>query len=365
MIEEIRKIAYLQTQYSSGNTPEMKLRGELIRQTLPSRIRGHWDKFKKSIEKFFNDLSIEGSDGKGLKTQAPWVRLYSKDLSPSATSGFYVVIFFSTDGTRCFVTLGFGANKWVSERGDLIQIPDSELKKKAAWAKDVLSKAGSDYSNFSDPIIIGSKDAVPKSFEKSTVLCKQHLISTITEEGLIESISKALQYLAVIYDRCSYMGDLSESEISGLNIEAAVNPSKVISRSKQGYGLTPAERKAVELRAMELTHNYLLSNGFKVKDASSNNPFDLLATKEGKILQVEVKGSTSSIVDSILMTSNEVKLHEENPEMAALSIVFGIRLVARGKEAKCEGGEIEFIHPWEIAGWERSPKAFLVVRPHR
>ena len=98
MLEEIKEIARLQQLYSSDNTPEMKQRGVFIRSELPNALKKHWNQFTDSITKFSKDLSIEGSDGIGRKTQAPWVRIFSKELSPSATIGYYLVIHFSTNG---------------------------------------------------------------------------------------------------------------------------------------------------------------------------------------------------------------------------------------------------------------------------
>ena len=114
---------------------------------------------------------------------------------------------------------------------------------------------------------------------------------------------------------------------------------------------------------MDVTRAFLSGCGYLVKDKSATESYDFLASKEGIKLYVEVKGTTSSIVDSVMMTSNEVELHASNPDKAALSIVSGIRLTSRGESPQCEGGDVELIHPWRISDWELTPKAFLVKRP--
>lgn len=208
MIETIRQVAQLQLQYSSSNTPEMQLRGSLIRHSLPDALKEHWSVFAMSIGHFAQDLAIEGSDGIGRKTQAPWVRMYSEGLSPSATTGFYMVIHFSADWTRCFVTLGCGASRWDSEKGDLIRYSDDELNRKVTWARKVLADAQVDTSYFSDPIDIGSDYELPRSFKKATVLCKQHSIATLTDEAILNSISRALEL------PCYYLRPLLSTERS-------------------------------------------------------------------------------------------------------------------------------------------------------
>lgn len=126
--------------------------------------------------------------------------------------------------------------------------------------------------------------------------------------------------------------------------------------------MSAPERKAVEIRAMEVTLNHLISLGYKVKNTSANNPFDYLAKKAGETIKVEVKGTTSISADAVMMTSNEVELHKNEVGTIALAIVRQIKFTERGVQAKCEGGLLEFIYPWRIEKWTLEPKAYLVRR---
>lgn len=363
MIDEIKEIALLQQKYSSENTPEMERRGVLIRSSLPHAIKVHWDNFKKAIPKFSNDLSIEGKDGIGRKTQAPWVRLYSEALSPSATTGFYVVIHFAANGEYCFITIGCGASKWDSDKGDLVKYSDEEIKAKVDWALHALKKAGKNTSDFPDKINLGSPYSLPKSFEKATILCKTYDVASITNEQLSDSICKALALLSTIYEHCSELNDLAQSDISKSDIEAVINPTKKNLNTRQGYGLSSTERKAVELRAMDVVAEYLSKQGFELKNTSSTHSYDYLATKNGTSIKVEVKGTTSGMVDSVMMTSNEVELHTNEAGTTALAIVSDIEFIERGEKAKCSGGKLEYFYPWDISTWKLEPKAYLVIRP--
>ena len=365
MIEVINEIARLQQQYSSENTSWMKRRGVLIRSELPKALTKHWAEYTESIVKYTNDMSIEGSDGIGRKTQAPWVRIYSKELSPSATTGYYMVIHFSTNGKYCFITLGCGASKWDSDKGDLVKYSDGEIKRKVDWALGVLARAELDISHFPDEINIGSIHPLPKSFEKATILCKSYEVKIVTEHEISNTICNALTLLSTIYDHCSELNDLPQSEIAKSDIDAIVNPSKKNPNARQGYGLSGPERKAVELRAMEVTHKYLSKLGYKLKDTSAKNSYDYLAVKGEDTIKVEVKGTTSGIVDSIMMTSNEVELHTNEAGTTALAIVSEIEFIERGGKAKCKSGNIEYFYPWDIEQWSLEPKAFLVLRPKK
>ena len=76
MIDTLRNICALQPEYSAANTPAMKTRGELIRQTLPSEIRQHRDELRQALGTFADEFDVDASDGIGRKTEAPWVRVF-------------------------------------------------------------------------------------------------------------------------------------------------------------------------------------------------------------------------------------------------------------------------------------------------
>ncbi|MBF2759267.1 MAG: DUF3578 domain-containing protein [Ectothiorhodospiraceae bacterium AqS1] len=363
MIDILRRIAELQPRYSHTNTPEMQERGELIRNALPSRLNEYRPAFSSSLGEFSDDLRIDGKDGSGKKIQTPWVRIYSKSLSPSSREGFYVVIHFSTDGKACFVTLGCSATTRDKEKAIPVQDPEEELSRRIDWANHLLKKSDADRSIFIDTIDLRSEKPLPRSFEKATVLCKRFDIDSINEADFIDAICNALRCLSIIYKSYSVFGDLPESDKAAMDMERLINPNKTIENQGQGYGLSGPERKAVEVRAMQITKEYLENEGFEVEDKSDTESFDYLAIKGESRVKVEVKGTTSAIADSIMMTANEVDLHSKESGTTALAIVTGITLDRRGENPRCFGGDLEYIHPWKIDEWISVPKAYLVKRP--
>ena len=359
----IRQIATLQPQYSSENTPAMAARGLLIRHDLPRALGAHASVFAERLGPHSAHMKIEGSDGIGRKTQAPWVRIFSDELSPSATTGFYMVIHFAVNGDLCFVTVGCGATRWDNEKGDLVKSSDRDLKAKVDWAVGVLNRLGLDHSTFADTIAIGSEHSLPQSFEKATALCRTLPVSGITDEAVVSAVSEALSFLSAIYDHYGQLSDLTPSEIATIDVEAIANPRRRNATSRQGFGLTGAERKAVEQRAMEVTHEYLKTNGYQVKDVSATRSYDYLISRGTEEIKVEVKGTTSESTDAVLLTANEVALHSSDVDTTALAIVSGIVFVQRGPQAMCIGGTLEFICPWDISQWEIIPTAYIVRRP--
>ena len=113
---------------------------------------------------------------------------------------------------------------------------------------------------------------------------------------------------------------------------------------------------------MALAIKYLAANGFESRDTSASNSFDILAKKAGVELMVEVKGTTSDLCDSVLMTKNEVNLHRKHKGSTGLLIVSRIRLSRNGDEPIATGGEVEALLYWDIDEWISEPIAFQVSR---
>jgi hypothetical protein len=81
------------------------------------------------------------------------------------------------------------------------------------------------------------------------------------------------------------------------------------------------------------------------------------------MVKVEVKGTTSQEVDEVLMTANEVALHQREAGETGLLVVRGITLLNRGENPVCSGGQVDAFLPWDISTWELIPRAFSVARP--
>ena len=360
--EILHRIASMQKQWSSEKTPQMSQRGLDIRQNLPAALWEFQNVFRKQISEFSDDLEIEGSDGIGRKTSAPWVRLFSKSLSPSATTGHYLVIHFSIDGKRCYVTVGCSSTTWNTDAGDLVHDSNEDLLKKTRWCKEIIIQQKGSVGRFQDKIDLGKSTDLAASFEKATALAEGFEIEELNEDFFLQSISEALEALKYIYFSSSQLADLPNSIIDAEENGKTVNPLRKRSARAQGYGLNHKERKAVEMRAMEVTKEYLLSKGYKVKDTSANKPYDFLARSGSDEIKVEVKGTTSDIFDSFLMTTNEVALHNDEKGMTALSLVSSIKLKDRGDNPSCEDGNLEFYDKWDISKWSLKPITFSVKR---
>lgn len=357
--EIIKRICEIQPKYSSSNTPEMQERGTLIRSDLTHELRGRLSELSRAFDPLFDDLAVDGSDGIGRKTEAPWVRLYSKTMSPTPREGFYIVIHFSADGAACFFTIGCGGTVWSG--GDLRPISDEQLKAKTSWARSVIEQRWGTLMPFTDVIDLRARARLPRTFEKATAVARQISAESIDDFDLDGLLFAAAERLSAIYLAQLDQRDQAPGDQDALAITTIVKPLRLRMRA-QGIGLTALERKAVELRAMLLATRFLQSEGFTCDDKSAVESFDIFARRDGKALKIEVKGTISELCDSVLMTRSEVELHKREKGTTGLLIVSRIQLDRSTAMPSASGGVVEAFMNWDIDEWILEPIAFQVRR---
>ena len=357
MKEILARICELQPSYSSSNTPEMQERGRLIRTDLLQALKDRLPLLREAFGPGFDDLDVEASDGIGRKTEAPWVRVFSRAMSPTPREGFYFVVHFAADGSSVFLTVGCGSTIWSG--GDLRALPDEELERRTNWARSVLLERWSSLEPYSDKISLGAKADLPRTFEKATAIAKRIPVTELRTSDLDALIFGALQRLGQIY-----LAQRGNRDVSPAlqDVEAIEEITRPLGGRRQGIGLTGPERQAVERRAMVLAMEHLKTQGFTCKDTSANKPYDLLIRKDSLELKVEVKGTTSDACDAILMTRNEVELHRREKGSTGLILVSGIRLQRGEQKVSAVGGVVEAILGWDIDVWVASPVTYQLAR---
>ena len=355
----LKRICELQPSYSSVNTPAMQERGELIRRNLTAEIKARCGSITRMMGAFGDDFNVGASDGIGRKTEAPWVRFCSKKMSPAPTEGYYFVIHFNRDGTALFLTVGCGSTTW--KKGSLAPLSKEKLLEKTLMARDSIISEHGRVGDFVDQIALNAKAPLPKTFEQATAIAKRINFDDIDATDFDSLFSQSALYLRTIYEAQRSGFDLTHADQAELEIQDVVKPQRKRQSGSQGFGLSAPEKKAVELRAMELTQVWFESNGYAVKDTSANQSYDLLASKDNITTKVEVKGTTSSDPSAILMTANEVDLHRSEKGLTTLAIVSDIKLV-KSTPPTASGGRLEVLLGWDIDQWLTTPTAFRVER---
>ena len=177
---------------------------------------------------------------------------------------------------------------------------------------------------------------------------------------------------------CATSGEGTSSQLSILQLDKGkistllegvdVSPSPRSSRrggDGQGFGLSQAERKAVELLAMHVARNLYEDAGWMVVDKSSSHPFDFLATRGSERRFVEVKGTTGE-GHSIILTNGEVEHVRLHGGESALIVVANIALAKDGNQWTATGGNISTHEdPWFISDATLQATQFRYDAPRR
>ena len=340
------------------NTPAMQERGRLVRKDVKLAVEALRPALSVRLGTFGDDFLVEASDGIGRKTELPWVRFCSAKMSPAATEGFYCGVHFSTDGSAVHVTIGCASSRF--NKGSSIPLSNEELDRQTEWARKVLLESTT-LQPFVDPAKFGATRPLPLSFERAIAVSKRIAYEDIDNTDFEELFGLAVDRLKVIYEAQAVGRDISPADQVELEAAALTNPRRSLGR-RQGYGLPPEARRAVEMRAMQVAEAWLRTEGYAVKDCSALHPFDFEAARGGQVLKIEVKGTTSDWADAVLMTKNEVDLHRTEKGATALILVSKIQLSKHGTDYVANGGHIEVLIGWDILEWEIEPTAFRISR---
>jgi hypothetical protein len=90
--------------------------------------------------------------------------------------------------------------------------------------------------------------------------------------------------------------------------------------------------------------------------------FDFSATRDGVPWAIEVKGTTSRVAETFLLTAAELTLHRMKTGFTALVLAHDIELIREAKTPIAIGGTVELISPWSLEHWEFEPIAYKARR---
>lgn len=363
LVNVIREILQLQTDYSPENTPAMQRRGNLVRGELKDILYSQIESFEPIFSASGYECSIECRDGIGRKTRSPWARIFDPKMSSSATDGWYVVIHFSSKGDFFYATIGCGATHF--KGGSLTPVESDELAAKVKWAKGCFDGQRDDVTRFQDKIELHGNE-LSTQFERAIAFAKRYSLDQFDEAGFWDDLTILCKMLIHIYEQ-ERQGKVPFTESPEVREYQSNATQTIRPRAKAGRGqgrfLTAAEKSAVELRAMTMARDELTKRAFeKIEDKSANSSYDFSATKMDVEWFVEVKGTTSPNADSFLLTANELELHQNHKGRTILAIAYDIDLIRRDSEPTAEGGKIAFYEPWEPDDWVFKATAFSASR---
>lgn len=358
MRDVFAEILSLQPEFSSENTPAMERRGVLVRNELKSCLETASAQLNAALRtEYRGTLSFEGRDGTGRKTYIPWHRVYVEEFAPSAQSGWYVVYLFKADGSGVYLCLGHGSTQF--DGMTFNPRSDDEMAALVDFARISLADRIGDNDRIVHAINLANTGSLAKAYEKTTPFAYYYPSEDLpNDDRLLEDLSQFVRLLGFLYAQIELGRVPNSAPPETQAIQSIVSPLR---RGGQGRMASAEERRAIELRAMDMAVAYLNALGFSVKDVSGNSSYDLEATSPDQKLFVEVKGTTGS-ADSILMTANEIEFHRKEYPNTALIIVSGIDL-ERGEEPSASGGRLDYAQPWQVPEDRLRPTAYEVRLP--
>lgn len=353
----IKRVLELQKHHTAHASPLMQERGILVRSNLKECIYDAIIHIEPLFTQYGLASAVEGSDGIGRKARSPWIRIFSPQLSPGATNGWYLVIHFSSLGDYFYATLGCGS----TEGSDLKHRSEKEINRSKAWARECLNARALNTLDFQDQMSLHG-NSLSQQYERATLCAKRYSPDDFSEAEFWQDISSLCTLLTCIYDETSQGKSPDSGQIllqQTINAtESIINPVKIM--KGQGRLQDAADRRAIELHAMMITKSRLSAIGFiEIQDTSTNHSYDFKAYNGHQEWLIEVKGTTSKNATQFLMTSNELKVHKENSGRTGLAIVYDINLDRRGLFPRASGGIIKLLLPWNVEEWSFTPSAYI------
>jgi hypothetical protein len=100
--------------------------------------------------------------------------------------------------------------------------------------------------------------------------------------------------------------------------------------SRQRWQMDPARRRTVEDAAQERLMAHYRDLGWDVNDVRHGNPYDATATKDGRTLWLEAKGTETSGT-AVIVTRGEVQWAREHPGDCILGILSDVTFLPNGE----------------------------------
>ena len=353
---QIREVLDLQKQYTSKNTDAMQRRGILIRKEIVGSLNANLDRFKSKYEIAIEDLWVQGKDGEGNKAEIPWVRLGSKELSPSAMKGWYLVFLFSATGSNCYLSLGHSSMIYEgdsTEKRYQKPLPPELADEMMRWGREKLQLNEIKVPRLKFKMDLEAKGILAEAYNRTSLCGFEYSNQSVpNDDQIISDVEFLLEMLSRIYLLQETDATIPGSE-SPEHQEAVAAIAQAAGRDltgprRQGRSRLPqAHKKVIEEHAVEIAMKHLEKNGFtNIKDVGKNHSYDIAAKLNGVDFYIEVKG-TISLGEKVVLTKNEVLLHRQEHPNNALIVVSQIDL-DRSEPPSAKGGKVLFISPWKI-----------------
>ncbi|MCR5483349.1 MAG: DUF3578 domain-containing protein [Bacilli bacterium] len=205
------KIEVLMNEYlsdSSTNVDSNKNYYKVFVKELPEYLYRYFDS---------NKYLIKASVGVGQRSEIPWVCIFNKGVTKSATNGIYICYLFRKDMSGFYLELGQGITTFEELYG---KDKNKNVDKVANYFKSLI-----DSEEFNkDAIDLRGKKELSKGYEHGTIISKYYEKDGLDEEELINDLNT----LKKIYDDiCDNLVDQTYMDIVN-NVIQNMDPSSIV-----------------------------------------------------------------------------------------------------------------------------------------
>lgn len=287
------------------------------------------------------DYKFQGSDGQGNILAAPWIAVFNRNITESATKGYYLVYLLSEDLQRLVLEVGFGATQFEKRFGrgkKFYEAVDGAVINMRLNSNHLLDDCLTNSlarTNVDRVHLDSSGDFRLKAYEHCAIYSLTYKTSSLPSDEELKR--DYLEYLS-LYDRMANSLLLAEVDDYVLEtaeppkasealeiVEFAARPRKKIAKASEmsrgggGYRRSKKSDKVGRLGEefiFEYEKTQLISKGFpdlaaKVifhrEDATHRTPgWDITSFYEdGRPKYIEVKSSEGDTINDIILTRNE------------------------------------------------------------
>lgn len=236
---------------------------------------------------------------------------------------------------------------WIFRKGDKVVGPDDfRSQRKPNSRRELTAK--------SDHV------AVPADL-------RMYWISAVDRAELREAVIAMMERddaacIALAAELSGRKSSLMDVDLSDVETSTTSDPFSA-GGTRQGFQSSVTARRAVELRAMGLASELLVSEGWEVEDVSAVRSFDLLARRGADVQHVEVKGTTGR-GGEIQLTAAEVAFARSHRASMRLIVVSGIVVTFEdGGDVVASQGVIRSFEGWAPETDDLKPIAFFCTVP--
>lgn len=256
---------------------------------------------------------VTGSPGQGNWASVPWIGIFNKLITTSATKGVYIVYLFTSDCESVYLTLNQGCIKLKNTLGK-----NKAVEKMKEVTEQIIATIDSRGFSTGDHIDLKDTRELPNLYERGTIFYKEYKKGHIpSNDTLVSDLKKMVE----IYDEYA----------------ARIQKINTLTENNENVG----EVKMSIRDTVEYIQNYIVANGFSYDDSIIKNFYLSLKSKPFVILAgASGTGKTKLVKLFADSVGAKYKLVPVRPDWSDSSDLFG-HLDLNGKFI--EGALIRFI----------------------